>query len=219
MVDGFRDEDLAPFVEDAMQQGRSAPAFLLAQHADLIAAVIGRITRHRILPQVFRGHQNIQMRPRRPVRQRDAIHAAEFIFADTIGHFLDPGQFHLNDRRIGIVGIAMHHRSIAFGLAFAVFAGGDHGLIRLDPGFAIHREWIRVGVWGQWGRVHGQRLIFVFQVQIGLQAALVHRVFGRAIAAAFVQLDIPPPFLDRVELTMPHLVVQPSQHRRGGGYV
>ena len=66
---------------------------------------------------------------------------------------------------------------------------------------------------GQRRGIDGQSLILVFQLQIALQRACVDRLVCRAVSAVVVQLQIPPPFLDRVQAAVSDRIVQSCQRR------
>jgi hypothetical protein len=113
----------------------------------------------------------------------------------------------------------MYAARIAALHARLVFVGGNHFLVGLNPFFTINREWIWPGVRRQRCRVDGQRLVFIFEVEIPGQSAPVDRIAGRFVSAIFLQLDIPPPLLDIVQATISEGVIELCQQRRGLGNV
>ena len=214
MVDRLRDKDPPPLAEDPVHKERAAPAIILAQHRDLVCRPVRRIPRHRVLPQVFRGHHDVEMRARLPRRQIPARDRSEFIFHHPLRRLFRLGNHNLNDRAFAIRRENMHRAVIATLQPGLVFICRDHRLIGLDPGLAVHRERVGVGMRRKRRRVDRKGLIFVFQVQIALQATLIDGMFGRTVAAIFLQLEIPPPFLNRVEPAIANHIVQLGQ---GGG--
>ena len=55
------------------------------------------------------------------------------------------------------------------------------------------------GAGAKLGRIDGEGLIFVAKIQVLLQIPGIDRLPGRPIATIFFDLDIPPPFFDRIE--------------------
>ena len=159
------------------------------------------------------------MRPRLPFRQIAAIGRAEAIARDALRHLRRLRHFDAYHRRFAIGGETVDDAFIARLQATLIFLSRHHRLIGFDPRLPVHREGIGPGMRREAGGIDGQRLVLIFQVEVLLQAARVHRLFRRAVGAVRLQLDIPPPFLDRVQPAIADGVVQARQQRRGGGDV
>ena len=159
------------------------------------------------------------MRPRLPFRQFAAIGRAEAIARDALRHLRRLRHFDAYHRRFAIGGETVDDAFIARLQATLIFLSRHHRLIGFDPRLTVHREGIGPGMRREAGGIDGQRLVLIFQVEVLLQAARVHRLFRRAVGAVRLQLDIPPPFLDRVQPAIADGVVQARQQRRGGGDV
>ena len=159
------------------------------------------------------------MRTRLPNRKVFAVNGFEFVFRNALGHDFDLRDLDLNDRAVAVGCIAVHGTFVATIQSVAVFLGCDHCLVGFDPCFAVHREWIRVRVRRDWGRVNRQCLIFVFKIKILLQVALIYRMERWAISTVFANLKVPPPFLNWVQGAVVHQIIQLSQSRREARHI
>ena len=136
-----------PFLIAYAENTGATPApVAFPQHTDLIFGPIRRVAGHRVLAQKFRGHDNVQMRARGPSRQVSAQGVAEFVFGDAVGHRLCLGDNDLHDGAVDMGGGFVQVVKIALCKPFLVGLGCNHGLVRLDPGFAVHGKGIGVGV-------------------------------------------------------------------------
>ncbi len=82
------------------------------------------------------------------------------------------------------------------------------------PSSRLATERHRIGWWHHVRRVHRQALLFVAQLQVLLQSALVHLRGLQVGAGLAVEFDVPPPFLDRVDRAVVELVVECRQPAR-----
>ena len=214
MIDRFGDKNAPAGLKNSVHQLRAPPPLGLLQHCDFITAAIGRIAAHGILPQKFRRDNNVQMRPRRPSRQIRAIHRHKPVFLDRTRPIFHLSDRHLNDRRFVIVLVKMQVISRTCGRFFLIDLCCDHGLIGLNASFAVHRGriWIRMGCQGR--GIHCQSLVFVLQIQIFLQGSSIDRMGCGAISPRLGQFQIPPPFFDRVQLTMTGHIIHFCQNWR-----
>ena len=219
VIDRLGNKDLASLGENPVQQGRAAPALILAQNADLIFAAVCRIAGHRILTQEFRRHDNVQMGAGGPFRQRRAIQRGKLVQCHIVGHLVDIDDFHPHHRCITGDLVFMDFGIVAFFQPGLVFLGGDHCLIGFNPLFAVHRERKWPGMRRQICRIYSQGLVFIFQIQILLQVAFIERMLGRLVTAIRIELEIPPPFLGQVQATVFNHVIQLRQYWRGGGNI
>ena len=152
-------------------------------------------------------------------RQLATIRRFELVTRQALGHLFAPVQHHREHGRLG--GQWLRPRGQAVGLscrqAGLVLLGGQQRLVAGNALFAVDGVGHRVRRWHFVGRVHGQGLVFVAQVQVFLQGAAV-RLRGLNIAArGFVQLDVPPPLFDRVDAAALQQVIEPGQRRCSGG--
>ena len=139
------------------------------------------------------------MRPRCPPGQFGAIYRRKPVFFNGPRTVFHLSHSHLNDRRFVIILVKMQMIPRACGRFRLIGLCGDHGLIGLNSSLAVHRRRIWVWVRSQGRRIDRQSLIFVFQIQIFLQRTRIDRMSCGAIPALLGQLQIPPPFFDRIE--------------------
>ena len=105
---------------------------------------------------------------------------------------------------------------MAYRQAGLVLRGREQGLVTGNAFFAVDGVGHRVGLRHFVGGVHGQGLVFVAQVQVFLQGALVGLRRLHIPARALVQLDVPPPLFDRVDAAAIEQVIEPRQRRCSG---
>ncbi len=111
MVDRGRDENTPPFLKNPVHQlGATAPC-ILAQHGDLIAAAVCRITAQRVLAEEFGGDDHINMRTSSGGRQSATIGASEFIFGNAGRHPLGFADDNLDDRCLAGCRVYRHVRA------------------------------------------------------------------------------------------------------------
>ena len=222
VVDRARHKHPAPFANGPMHERRAAaPARLgrLAQHAQHITAAVGRVACQAVGALVFGGDHHVDVPACCEGRQLAAIGRFELVTRQALGHLFTFVQHHRKHRRLG--GQGLRPRSQAFGLACRqaclVLRGRKQGLVAGNAFFAVDGVSDRIGLRHFVGRVHSQGLVFVAQVQVFLQGALVGLRRLHIPARALVQLDVPPPLLDRVDAAAIEQVIEPRQRRCSGG--
>ena len=218
MVDRAGGENLAPLCEDTVHQGAAAAALILALDGNDIARPVRGIAAHGILAQVLGRDHHIQMRPCLPQGQIGPVGIAQFISRDAVAQHIRAGD---GQRQYRTIRQGLERRDQPLRVSAcdprAVCVGGDHRAIGADAGLAVHRVGVGVGMRGKRRRVDGQRLVFRAQLQVFLQTAGVHRLVRGAVATVVLHLQIPPPFLDGVDVATVQQIVELGQRWRGGG--
>ena len=157
----MRNENHAALFKDARHKKRTTTPLVFAQNGDLVFGRIGRIMGHGVLTKETGRDQNINMPARCGRWHRAAVWVGKFIKRHKVGQFFDLAEFHMHHRSVfGVLVCINVFGRLPCGAAAFVFLCGDHVLIGLDRGFAVHWKGPRIGRREQVCGINCERLVF-----------------------------------------------------------
>ena len=209
-------EHTTALAERAMHQHRAAPPCRLPLHAERPAARVGRVARQAVLTLVLRRDHDVDVCARIEGRQLAPVGCTELVARDVGGDIDPPAQHHRKHRRVAL-GHAKRWRK-PLGLpgsqATTVFGRREQRAVARDALLPVDRESDRIGRRHPIGWVHRERLVLVAQLQAGGQPACMRMSGSHVAPAAAIEFDVPPPLLDRIDLSAAQTVVQRGQPSR-----